>query len=182
MAAMGAVKTEIDDDLAAWIAAQQVFFVATAPLAAAGHVNCSPRGMDSLRVLDARRLAWRDLTGSGVETISHLRENRRITLMWCAFAGEPRIARVHGQGLVHLPGSPDFAALEPRFPPLAGTRAIIEVVAGRVSASCGFAVPRFDFVAERSALTTWADKKGEAGLAAYRAQKNRSSIDGLPGL
>ncbi|GDY14407.1 pyridoxamine 5'-phosphate oxidase [Planctomycetota bacterium] len=179
---MGAILDRIDADLSSWISAQRVFFVATAPLAADGHVNCSPRGIDSLRVLDDRRLAWLDLTGSGVETISHLRDNGRITLMWCAFDGPPRIVRVHGHGVAHLPESAEFVALAPRFPTLPGTRAIIEIAAERISTSCGWGVPLFDYVGERTTLIDSAIKKGEDGLADYRRRKNRVSLDGLPGL
>jgi hypothetical protein len=179
---MGATRDAIDAELAAWISAQRMFFVATAPLSASGHVNCSPRGMDSLRVLTERRIAWIDLTGSGVETISHLRENGRIVVMWCAFAGEPRIVRVHGQGLVHVPGSAEFADLAPRFPAHGGLRAVIEVVADRISTSCGFGVPLYEHVGERTRLQAFAEAKGPEGLAEYRSRKNRQSIDGLPGL
>ncbi len=179
---MGSVKAEIDAGLASWIADQRVFFVATAPLSGAGHVNCSPKGMDSLRVVDAHRVAWLDLTGSGVETISHLRENGRITLMWCAFSGPPQIVRVQGRGQVHLPGTEGFASFAGSLPDLPGTRSIIEVVADRISTSCGFGVPLFDYVQERSGLIDFARSKGPAGMIDYRARKNRSSIDGLPGL
>lgn len=138
--------------------------------------------MDSLRVIDERRIAWLDLTGSGIETISHLRENGRITLMWCALSGNPRIVRVHGRGVVHLPGTPEFIDLAPRFPALPGARAIIDVRAERISTSCGYSVPLYEYVGERTILTDWAEKKGADGLATYRATKNRVSIDGLPGL
>lgn len=179
---MGAVLPLIDEALAAWIAAQHVFFVASAPLAADGRVSCSPRGMDSLRVLGPDRLAWIDLTGSGIETISHLRENGRITLMWCAFSGAPRIVRVHGKGIVHVPEDTCFADLAALLPMRPGVRAIIEVRAERISTSCGFAVPFYDYIGERTALAEWAQRKDETELAAYRAAKNRVSIDGLPGL
>ncbi len=179
---MGAVLSVIDAGLAEWIAAQHVFFVATAPLAVDGHVNCSPRGMDSLRVIDGQRVAWLDLTGSGIETISHLRDNGRITLMWCAFSGNPRIARVHGHGVVHLPGTSGFSELAPRFPAWPGARAIIDVRADRISTSCGYGVPLYEYIGERPILKDWAEKKGPEGLASYRGTKNRTSINGLPGL
>ena len=179
---MGAVLPVIDEALAAWIAAQHVFFVASAPLSADGRVNCSPRGMDSLRVLGPDRLAWVDLTGSGIETISHLRENGRITLMWCAFTGDPRIVRVHGRGIVHLPEDGHFAALAALLPMRPGVRALVEVRVERISTSCGFAVPFYDYVGERTKLDEVSQRKGPDGLAAYRAAKNRVSIDGLPGL
>jgi len=179
---MGAVHENIDSGLAAWIAAQAMFFVSTAPLAGDGHVNCSPKGMDCLRVLDAKRVAWLDLTGSGVETIAHLRENGRITLMWCAFVGPPQIVRVQGRGVVHRPGEPGYADLAIHLPSIPGTRSIIEVIADRISSSCGYAVPFYDFVGHRSTLVDWAAKKGDDGVAAYQQQKNALSIDGLPGI
>src|SRR5258708_23202508 len=114
-------------DLAQWWREQPIFFVATAPSGNAGHVNLSPKGYDSLRVLAPDRVAYLDLTGSGVETIAHLRDNGRITLMACAFAGNPRISRIYGHGVVHAVGSPGFEELEPEFPDLPGRRAIIDV-------------------------------------------------------
>ena len=173
---MGRVRDEIDESLAEFIAKQHIFFVATAPLSDAGHVNLSPRGHDSLRVLSERRIAWLDLTGSGAETIAHLRENGRITLMWCAFEGPPRIVRIHGRGHVR---SVDDAQIAQLLPSLPGARAIIEVEATRISDSCGYAVPLMDFVGERQRLLDWADAKGPAGLEEYRRQKNATSIDGL---
>jgi len=179
---VGAVRDHIDEALAAWIAAQAMFVVSTAPLSSDGHVNCSPKGMDCLRVLDKQRVAWVDLTGSGVETIAHLRENGRITLMWCAFVGGPQIVRIQGRGRVHRPGEPGFVDLAARLPQLAGTRSIIEVIAERISSSCGMAVPLYDFVGHRHELVDWATTQGEVKITAYQQQKNRRSIDGLPGL
>ena len=172
----------LSPDLAQWWRAQPVFFVATAPAGDGGHVNLSPKGYDTLRVLGPQRVAYLDLTGSGVETIAHLRENGRITLMACAFAGNPRISRIYGRGIVHEAGTPGFDALAPDFPPLPGRRAIIEVDVERVTTSCGYAVPLMDLVDDRDRLTAWAEQKGDDGVVAYRAAKNRESIDGLPGL
>ena len=174
---MGRVRDEIDEALAEFIGAQHIFFVATAPLSGEGHVNLSPRGYDSLRVLGRRQLAWVDLTGSGAETIAHLRENGRITMMWCAFDGPPRIVRIHGRGFVRPIDDPRLA---PHLPSLPGARAIIEVEASRISDSCGYAVPLMDFVGDRQRLLDWADTKGTEGLEAYRREKNARSIDGLP--
>ena len=179
---MGKVVEGLDADLVAWIEAQHVFFVATAPSGDDGHVNLSPKGHDTLRVLDDGTLAYLDLTGSGAETIAHLRQNGRITLMWCAFEGPPRIVRVHGRGDVLVPGDADFEALAPRFPELPGSRSIIRVVAERVSTSCGYSIPRMAYEAERDTLVRWAERKGPDGIAAYHDEKNRRSIDGLPAL
>ena len=172
----------IDAALGAWISAQPVWFVATAPLAAAGRVNVSPRGHDSLAVLGPRRVGWVDYTGSGVETIAHLRENGRICLMFCSFDRRPRIVRLHGSGTVALPGEAAFDEVVARKPTHAGTRAVVVVDVERVSDSCGYGVPVMDLVGERDLLRRSADKKGLEGLRAYRAQQNAASIDGLPGL
>jgi hypothetical protein len=179
---MARVVDSLTPELRAWIARQHVFFVATAPLDADGHVNLSPKGHDTARVLDERTVAYLDLTGSGTETIAHLRENGRIALLWCAFEGPPRIVRVHGRGEVVLPGDDRWDDLAGRFPSLPGARAVVVVHGERFSTSCGFSVPLFEHVGERPTLVEWAEKKGPEGLDAYRAQKNRRSIDGLPAL
>ncbi len=172
----------INDELAEWLHAQPVFFVATAPLSAEGHVNCSPKGGDCFRVLDPMQAAYLDYTGSGVETIAHLQENRRIVLMFCAFQGKPNVVRLHGSGEVITPNSPDFDALASHFPSNPGTRAIIRVSVSRVSTSCGFSVPFMDFRQERDTLDKWAATKGPEALTEYRQTKNTHSIDGLPAL
>lgn len=173
---------ELSPELIGWWQAQPVFFVATAPAGIEGHVNCSPKGLDTLRILDPTRLAYLDLTGSGAETIAHVRENGRITLMACAFAGPPRISRIYGRATVHPVGSPGFGALVASFPELPGARAVIEVTVDSVTTSCGYGVPELDPVGPRDRLVTWARQKGEVGLAEYRARKNVRSIDGLPGV
>lgn len=179
---MGRVFPVIDDQLAAWIDQQRMFFVATAPLAGDGLVNLSPKGLDSFRILDGRTVAYLDMTGSGIETVAHLRENGRIVIMFCEFEGSPRIVRVHGRGEVLEAGSNEFDRMHPRFPDLNGARGIIRVHCTRISDSCGFAVPKYEFVGQRSQLVDWADSQGTDGLTAYRAQKNAASLDGLPGL
>jgi len=171
----------IKPDLAEWWAAQPMFFVATAP-GDGGHVNLSPKGLDTLRILSPTRATYLDLTGSGVETIAHLRDNGRITLMACAFAGAPRISRIYGNGTVHEVGSSEFEELAARFPELPGRRAVIDIAVDRVSTSCGFAVPMMDLVSDRDRLLEWARAKGDDALVDYRASKNAASIDGLPGL
>lgn len=172
----------ITEAMAAFAEQQHVFFVATAPSGDAGRVNLSPKGLDSFRVLGPDRVAYLDLTGSGAETIAHLRQNGRITFMFCAFEGRPDIVRFYGRGTVHRPGDPTFDELAPMFGTRPGIRSIITAEIDRTSSSCGFAVPEMAFVADRETLTTWAAKKSDDELAAYRAEKNATSIDGLPAL
>ena len=172
----------ISDDLAQWWSEQPMFFVATAPRESDGHVNVSPKGLDTLRILGPTRAAYLDLTGSGVETIAHIRDNGRITLMACAFSGAPRISRIYGAGIVHELGSAGFEELAPSFPDLPGARAIIDIDVDRVSTSCGYAVPLMDLVSDRDRLLDWASAKGEDGIAEYHASKNAVSIDGMRGL
>jgi Pyridoxamine 5'-phosphate oxidase len=177
---MAKVFDTIPDDLADFIREQPIFFVASAPLSASGHVNLSPKGMDCLRVLTPNRVAYLDLTGSGNETSAHVAENGRITLMWCAFSGPPRILRLFGQGRTALPGSVDWAALRSLFPDYPGARQVILAEIDRVQTSCGFAVPLMDYAGERNALVKYAKTTGEEGLARYRQENNAISMDGLP--
>lgn len=179
---MGKTFDAIDDALAAWLAAQRLFFVATAPLAADAHVNVSPKGLDSFALLGPREVAYLDLTGSGAETIAHLRENGRVTLMFCAFQGPPRIVRLYGRGVAVLPGDDDFEALVRRFPAQPGVRSVIRIALRRIADSCGYAVPIYRFERDREQLAAWCERKGEDGLRDYRAKKNAVSIDGLPAL
>jgi len=179
---VGKLYDGITPELVAWVKEQHLFFVGTAPLAADGHVNCSPKGLDTLRIVDARRVAYLDLTGSGAETIAHLRENGRIVFMFCALSGPPKIVRFHGKGAVATPQSPEWPKLISLFPGYPGARAIIHADITRVSDSCGFGVPKFEFVEERDTLARWADAKKIAGLPLYRKQYNARSIDGLPSL
>jgi hypothetical protein len=176
------IYSEIDEQIEAFIKAQPVFFVATAPLDPGGHINASPKGLDTLRILGAKTVAYLDIFGSGVETIAHLRENRRIVLMFCAFQGPPKILRLHGRGHVVEPQAPEFTTLQPHFPVYEGTRAIIVVEVTRVSDSCGYGVPLLKYEGDRVELPVWCRKRGEKGLKVYRTEKNRQSIDGLPGL
>ena len=179
---MGQVFDGIDASLAAWIGAQPMWFVATAPLAADGHVNLSPRGHDSLSVLGPHRVAWVDYTGSGAETIAHVRENARITLMWCSYDRRPRIVRVHGRGSVALLGTAAYEQVVALHPAHLSTRAVVVVEVDRVSDSCGFGVPVMDLVGERDLLRLGAEKRGPDGLTAYRVERNAVSLDGLPAL
>lgn len=180
---MGKVFDGIDAALTRWIDSQSMFFVATAPLASDGLVNCSPKGtVGTFQVLDEHRVGYLDLTGSGVETLAHLRENGRIVVMFCAFEGRPRIVRLHGRGYAVRPGDPRFDELLPRFSEHPGVRSIVMVDVTRVADSCGFSVPRLDYVADRDVLDLSAAKKGEPAMESYRSKHNVRSLDGLPGL
>lgn len=179
---MGKILDAIEPAIAEFIAAQPVFFVATAPLAADGHVNVSPKGLATFAQLGPREVAYLDLTGSGAETIAHLRENGRVVLMFCAFDGAPNIVRLHGRGEVVVPSDARFAGLAANFSPREGARSIIRVDVTRVSTSCGYSVPIMRFERERDQLDKWAAKKGPEELVEYRRKKNLRSIDGLTAL
>ncbi len=179
---MGKVYEEITAELAQWMAQQHMFFVASAPLATAGLVNCSPKGMDSFRVVSPREVAYLDLTGSGIETVAHLKENGRIVFMFCAFADSPKIVRLHGKGTVHTAQSPRWQSLLALFPAQFGVRAIITAETIRISDSCGFAVPILEFKQDRDILKKSHVAKGEVELQDYRRRKNALSLDGLIGL
>lgn len=179
---MGKLYDEITPELADWIGQQRVFFVATAPLAADGLLNCSPKGMDTFRILSGREVAYLDLTGSGIETIAHLRENGRIVFTFCALAGPPKIVRLHGKGEAVTSGAADYERLRALFPNHPGARAIIRARLTRIGDSCGYAVPRFNYAGDRDQLIRWAESNGPEGLVRYRRDKNARSLDGLPGL
>lgn len=180
---MGKTLAEIDDALAAFLTAQRLFFVATAPSGDGGHVNCSPKGGDPLRVLSPRRVAWIDRVGSGAETIAHLRQNGRIVVMACAFEGAPRIVRLHGRGEVIEPGDAEFGSLLAGWQTASrGVRSIVRVEVARVASSCGFGVPLYRYEGDRGAMAAWCEKKGDDGIRAYVREKNAVSLDGLPAL
>lgn len=182
---MGKVYEGIDDRLRDFILAQPVYFVATAPSGDGGHVNLSPKGgAGTLAVLGPHRIAYLDYTGSGAETIAHLRDNGRITLMMCAFQGPPKILRLYGRGRPVFPDAPEFEALVGQFPgePGRGLRAVIDVDVERVSDACGYQVPLMDHVGDRDLLTRWTDRKSDEDLATYHETRNSHSIDGLPAL
>jgi len=176
---MAKVFDHITSELQHFIAQQHLFFVATAPLSETGHVNLSPKGLDCFRVLSPNRVAYLDLTGSGNETSAHLQENGRITLMFCAFQGAPIILRLYGIGQTLLPNALEWDGLLAEFPVIPGVRQIIVADIDRVQTSCGHGVPLYEHQGQRSQLVAWAEKRGEAGLAAYHQEKNRVSIDGL---
>ena len=187
---VGKVFDGIDDTLAGWIASQQLFFVASAPLDSNGHVNVSPKGpIGTLRVLDAHTVAYLDLVGSGAETIAHIRENGRIVMMLCAFQGPPRIVRLHGRAEIVLAGDAQFAQLldgcrfeEPQV--AQSRRAVVLVHVTRVADSCGYGVPLMSLEGLRPHLDATAAKKvrvnGPEALLDYQREKNALSIDGLP--
>jgi hypothetical protein len=191
---MGKLYPELDQRLRKFIAAQPIFFVATAPCLTAdgdgGHVNVSPKGYrDTFAVLGPHEVAYLDLTGSGAETIAHLRQNGQITIMFCAFDTAPKILRLYGTGRVVLPRDEHWDALAGNFgghPGVGaahgGERAIIVVDVHRIADSCGYSVPVMELKEERDLLLEWADRKSPAGLTAYRAEKNEVSIDGLPAI
>ena len=178
---MGRTYDTLDDGLSAFLRAQRMFFVATAP-SSGGHVNVSPKGHDTFTVVDPRTVAYLDLTGSGIETVAHLRENGRITMLFCAFEGPPRLVRLYGTGTVASIGTPEFATLSARFPSYPNARTVITVALERIADSCGYGVPRYRYDGERSQLLDWADRKGPEGIATYQDEQNATSIDGLPGL
>jgi hypothetical protein len=169
---------EITDHLAKFIGQQKIFFVATA--AADGRINLSPKGMGTLRILGPNRVAWLNLTGSGNETAAHLLENKRMTLMFCAFEGRPLILRLYGQARTVHPRDADWNNLATLFPPIAGARQVIDLNVDLVQTSCGMGVPLFDFRGEREQLGQWAEKKGPEGIEQYWRDKNQVSIDGKP--
>jgi hypothetical protein len=176
------VHPEITGALQDFIRKQHFFFVASAPLSSEGHVNMSPKGLESLCVLSPYRVAYLDLVGSGNETAAHLHENGRITLMFCAFDGPPNILRLYGRGYTVLPGHPEWDMLIQHFA-LKDSPAVRQIIVAditRVQTSCGFGVPLFEYNGQRDQLGKWAKKKGRDGVQAYSQKHNRTSIDGLP--
>ena len=167
----------ISEELRAFMAAQKVFFVATA--SDRGRINLSPKGMDTFQCLDTHTVAYLDLTGSGNETAAHLRHDGRLTLMFCSFDQKPLIVRLYGRGTSVNARHERWADLLRRFRPVAGIRQIILMHVDTLQTSCGFAVPVFEFKEERQALRAWAERKGEAGVTEYQRKKNIESIDGL---
>jgi len=180
---MGQVYDAVDDEIWDWVRRQHMFFVASAPLSGDGLVNCSPKGLDSLARIDPHTLAYLDYGGSGVETLAHVTENGRIVLMLCAFEGPPKIYRFHGMGEAVTPDRPEFADLARHFDAdMLGLRSIIRVAVSRVSDSCGYGVPRYDYVAQRPSLTNYYRSAGAEKMRAFVATRNAESLDGLPGV
>jgi hypothetical protein len=178
---VGKVHERIDDRIRRFIQRQRMFFVATAPSDPEGLVNLSPKGIDgTFAVIDDHTVAYLDITASGAETIAHLRDNGRITVMFCSFEPRPNIVRLHGHGRFVTVYDDEFGALAGVFAPTPGARAVVVVDVERVSDSCGYGVPLYEYAGERDLLPPYMDRKGADGQAAYRLQKNRASIDGLP--
>jgi hypothetical protein len=179
---MSKVYEALDDRLKGFIAAQKLFFVATAPLGEEGRVNLSPKGYDSLRVLDDHTVAYLDLGGSGIETLAHLRENGRITLMFVAFEGPASILRLYGKGEAVSVGEPGFDELFALFKGFDRARSIIKVRIDRIADSCGWGVPFYNYAGEREQLVRWIEHKPFDEWIEHRYRTNETSIDGLPGL
>jgi hypothetical protein len=177
---MGKLHDSIKPAHKDFIAQQHIFFVATAPLSADGHVNLSPKGLDCFRVLDENKVAYMDLISSGNETSAHTMENGRITIMFCSFEGAPNILRLYGKGFAVLPGSADWDVYVPHFKIYPSTRQIIVANIHLVQTSCGFGVPLYDYAGERDLHFEWAEKKGSDGLQEYISKNNLKSLDGLP--
>jgi hypothetical protein len=177
---VGKVHDGIEGRVRAFIERQPVFFVATAPSGDVGHVNVSPKGLaDTFVVVDQHTVAYLDLTASGAETIAHVRQNGRITVMFCSFEKTPNIVRLHGRGRVVGLYDDDFADWAARFPANPAARAVIVVHVDRVSDSCGYSLPLMSLDQERDLLTPNMERRGADGVVAYRRAKNRTSIDGL---
>ena len=176
---MGKLYDQLDDRLAAFIEQQKMFFVATAPLSAEGHVNVSPKGLDTFAVIDKQTVAYLDLGGSGIETHAHVNENGRITLMFCAFEGRPYILRLYGRGTATTFNDPEFSDLMRWFPRQKRARGVIRVDLTRIQDSCGFGVPLYAFQGERDQLVRYHDTRAYED---WVYDKNAESIDGLTGL
>jgi len=177
---MGKFFDTINDSHRAFILKQKLFFTASAPLSADGHVNVSPKGLDCFRILSSNRVAYMDIVGSGNETSAHIFENGRLTIMFCAFEGPPNILRLYGNGYTVLPDDVEWQELAPHFNLQLATRQIIVSDIHQVQTSCGFSVPLYDYTGERNHAQQWAENKGAEGLETYKKEKNRISMDGLP--
>lgn len=175
---MGQRFAEMSEKHIQFIAAQKIYFVGTA--AAGSRVNVSPKGMDSFRVLGKNRVAWLNVTGSGNETAAHVQSDPRMTIMFCAFEGNPVILRLYGTARVIHQGDHEWGELFSLFKPLPGARQIFDVAVDLVQTSCGMGVPLFGYKGDREQLSDWATKKGDAGIRDYWTQKNQVSIDGIP--
>ena len=175
---MGQRFSELSDNHIRFMTGQHIFFVGTA--AADSRVNVSPKGMDSLRVLSSTRVVWLNVTGSGNETSAHVQRNPRMTIMFCAFEGQPLILRLYGQAKAIHPADPAWGELFPLFKPLPGARQIFDLTVDLVQTSCGMGVPNYTYAGDRESLNDWARKKGEEGVKRYWEEKNQVSLDGIP--
>lgn len=177
---MGKEYSGISGEHREFIENQKLFFVCTSPLDENGHINLSPKGFDCFRILSPTRVGYLDVVGSGNETSAHLLENGRITFMFCAFEGPPKILRLYGKGRTVLPADAEWNGLSNQFTILPATRQIIVAEIFKVKTSCGFGVPLYDYSGQRDHTFEWAKKKGEEGLEEYKKEKNMVSMDGLP--
>ena len=177
---MSETSSTITPEISSFIEEQQMFWVASAPLSSLGHINLSPKGLDSFRIIEPNLVGYLDLAGSGNETSAHILENGRITLMFCSFGKNPKILRIYGSGRVILPTDQEWGNLIIHFKEMPGTRQLILAEVIQIQTSCGFGVPFYSFEGQRRTLFDWADKKGEDGLKKYIREKNSRSIDGLP--
>ncbi len=179
---MASYYERIPDHLASWMQAQPMFFVATAPSGETGHINLSPKGLDTFRIVDPQTVAYLDLVGSGAETIAHLRQNGRIVVMFCGFNQPRRILRIWGEGESLYPGTSEHSLLAESFPDIPGTRSIVRVAIRKVGTSCGGGVPLMEMVSQRDFLPDWAEKKGPDAMWEYQKEHNVLSLDGLPAM
>jgi len=179
---MGTEYTVIEDRIQKWMERQKMYFVATAPLAGDGLVNCSPKGLDSLRVLSPTEIAYVDVGGSGIETVAHVKENRRIVIMMCAFDGPPKIFRFYGRGAIVEPEAEEFREILAQFPLQPAARCIVRVHVDRIIDSCGYGVPLYEFKSHRESLPNYFEKLTSQEIETYRQQNNLASLDGLAGL
>ncbi len=177
---MGKNYNQISEEHREFIEKQKLFFVCTSPLSAGGHINLSPKGFDCFRVLSPTKVGYLDMVGSGNETSAHLLENGRITFMFCAFDGPPKILRLYGKGYTVLPGDGEWNELSKQFAVLPAARQIIVADISQVKSSCGFGVPLYNYDGQRDHTIKWAENKGEKGLEEYKKEKNMISMDGLP--
>ena len=177
---MAKFYNSISDQIKEFIEHQHIFFVSSAPLSGSGHVNLSPKGLDSFRVLSPNLVAYMDIISSGNETSAHTLENGRITFMFCSFDGPPNILRLFGKGRTVLAGDPEWESLSKHFNLISSTRQIIVAEISKVQTSCGYGVPLYEYKGEREQHFKWASQLGPSGLEAYRNENNLTSIDGLP--
>ena len=177
---MGKLVDALTSHLKEFIEQQHIFFVATAPLSAEGHINLSPKGLNNFKIISDTCVAYLDFIGSGNETSAHTLENGRITIMFCSFEKVPNIVRLYGKGRCVLPGDSDWDFFASHFEITSGTRQIIVNDIDSIQSSCGYGVPFYEYKGERSILYDWMDKKGEEGLKNYMKEKNTVSLDGLP--
>lgn len=175
---MARFATALDAGMREFIAAQHIFFTASAP--AQGRINLSPKGLDTFRILSDRCVGYLDLTGSENETAAHLAENGRLTLMFCSFGDKPLILRLYGRGRFVRPQDAGWGSLHGQFPALPGERQIVLLDIESIMSTCGFAVPLYQYQGDRTLLGDFSCKMGEAKMDEYRHQKNQRSIDGLP--